>query len=175
MQPTDLLSPHVAAVEFVAGTVKAKRANKWTERSGLLTGQKLAEARRVCAVIEKIREIVGQPIYLTSGIRAGSGKSQHDHGQAADIQAWGMSPLDLIALIYQHRERMPHKLREVIAETTSANRSGLSAPMGDGLGGWVHVAILGETVFSTPDDKPWSTHTASDGQHYPAWSPREVA
>ena len=77
MQPTDLISPHVAAIEFVAGTVKAKRANKWAERSGLLTGQALAEAKRVCAVIEKIREIVGRPVYLTSGIRPGSGKSQH--------------------------------------------------------------------------------------------------
>ncbi len=170
MQPADLLSPHVAAVEFCAGTVKAKRANKWAERSPLLTGQALTEARRVCAVIEKIREIVGKPIYLTSGIRGGSGKSQHDHGQAADIQVWGMTPLALIALIYQHRERMPHKLREVIAETVHG-RDGLSAPMGDGLGGWVHVAILGEKVFAHPDSKPWSTHCASDGQSYPAWSP----
>lgn len=175
MQPTDKLSPHVAAIEFVAGTVKAKRANKWAERAHLLTSQRLTEARRVCAVIEKIREIVDQPIYITSGIRAGSGRSQHDHGQAADIQVWGMSPLDLMALVYQHRERMPFKLREVIAETTHADRAALSAPMGDGLGGWVHVAILGELVFSKPDDKPWSTHTASDGQHYPAWTPREVA
>lgn len=175
MQPTDKLSPHVAAVEFAAGTVKAKRANKWAERSHLLTGQKLAEARRVCAVIEKIREIVGKPIYITSGIRAGSGKSQHDHGQAADIQVWGMSPLDLMALVYQHRERMPHKLRECIAETTHADRAALSAPMGDGLGGWFHLSIIGETVFSTPDSKPWSTHTAADGGSYPAWSPREVA
>jgi len=170
MQPTDLLSPHVAAIEFVAGSVKAKRANKWAERHGLLTGQALAEARKVCAVIEKIREIVGRPIYLTSGIRAGSGKSQHDHGQAADIQVWGMSPLALIALIHQHRERMPHKLREVIAETVHG-RDGLSAPMGDGAGGWVHVAILGEKTFAHPDSKPWSTHAASDGQSYPAWSP----
>ena len=170
MQPTDLLSPHVAAIEFVAGTVKAKRANKWAERHGLLTGQALVEARKVCAVIEKIREIVGKPIYITSGIRAGSGRSQHDHGQAADIQVWGMSPLDLMALVYRHRERMPHKLREVIAETVHG-RDGLSAPMGDGLGGWVHLAILGEKVFAHPDSKPWSTHCASDGQSYPAWAP----
>jgi len=170
MQPTDLLSPHVAAIEFVAGSVKAKRANKWAERAPLLTGHALAEAKRVCAVIEKIREIVGRPIYLTSGIRAGGGKSQHDHGQAADIQVWGMSPLALIALIHQHRERMPHKLREVIAETVHG-RDGLSAPMGDGAGGWVHVAILGEKAFAYPDSKPWSTHAASDGQSYPAWSP----
>lgn len=171
MQPTDLLSPHVAAVEFCAGTVKAKRANKWSERHGLLTGQALTEARRVCAVIEKIREIVGRPVYLTSGIRAGSGRSQHDHGQAADIQVAGITPLDLIALVWQHRERMPHRLRQVIAETTHADRAGLSAPMGDGLGGWVHIAIYGERQFTTAPSKPWSTHCASDGQSYPAWAP----
>lgn len=169
MQPTDRLSPHVAAVEFCAGSVVAKRANKWAERAPLLTGQALVEARRVCEVVEVIRGIVGKPIYLTSGIRPGSG-SQHNAGQAADIQVWGMTPLELLALIWQHRERMPHRLRQVIAETVHG-RDGLSAPMGDGLGGWVHVAILGARSYATAASKPWATHTASDGDSYPEWRP----
>ncbi len=173
MQPTDRLSPHVAAVEFVAGTVKAKRANKWAERAGLLVGERLLEARRVCEVVEAVRELVGRPVYLTSGIRPGSG-SQHNAGQAADIQVWGMTPLELLALIWQHRERMPHQLRQVIAETTHADRSGLSAPMGDGLGGWVHVAILGARSYATAASKPWATHTASDGGSYPEWRPNNT-
>ena len=177
MQPTDKLAPHFVAVELVAQTEPGTdRDRKWAERSKLATPAILNALEALAGDLEVLRNIVGKPIRITSGLRPGSG-SQHNHGQAADIQIDGMSPRALIALIWQHRERMPNRLRQVIAETLSADADDLDKPMGKGSGRWVHVAIVGlpSTPYATAASKPWATHSASDGQHYPAWSPREAA
>jgi hypothetical protein len=177
MQPTDRISKHFAAVELIAQTEPGpERDRKWAQRSPLATPAVLNALEALAADLEVIRAIAGKPIRITSGLRPGSG-SQHNHGQAVDIQIDGMTPLALIALIWQHRERMPHRLRQVIAETLSADADGLDKPMGKGMGGWVHVAIVGlpSGPYAGAASKPWATHTAADGDGYPAWSPREVA
>lgn len=177
MQPTDKISPHFAAVELIAQTEPgADRDAKWAARLPLATPARLNALEALAGDLELIRAIVNKPIRITSGLRPGSG-SQHNHGQAADIQVDGMTPRALIALIWQHRERMPHRLRQVIAETLSADPDDLDQPMGKGSGRWVHVAILGlpGASYSTASGKPWSTHCASDGQSYPAWSPPGAA
>ena len=159
-------SPHISGSELVA-----------PGRESLLTDERARSLTLLAADLELIRELVGnKPIRITSGLRPGSG-SQHNHGQAVDIQIDGMTPRALIALIWQHRERMPHRLRQVIAETLSADPDDLDQPMGKGSGRWVHVAILGlpGASYSTASGKPWSTHCASDGQSYPAWSPPGAA
>jgi len=177
MQPTDKIAPHFAAVELIAQTEPgAERDAKWAARSKLVTPAIVNAMEALADNLEMLRAIAGKPIRITSGLRPGSG-SQHNHGQAADIQIDGMSPRALIALIWQHRERMPNRLRQVIAETLSADADGLDKPMGKGMGGWVHVAIVGlpSGPYATATSKPWATHTAADGGSYPAWSPREVA
>jgi len=173
MQPTDRLATHFAAVELVAQTEPGpERDAKWAARLSLATAPRTESLRAVASVLETLRGIVGKPIRITSGLRPGSG-SQHNHGQAVDIQIDGMAPLDLIALIWQHRERMPHRLRQVIAETLSADAADLARAMGKGSGRWVHVAILGlpGQSYTTATGTPWATH-ASNGKGYPAWSPR---
>lgn len=173
MQPTDKLAPHFAAVELIAQTEPgADRDAKWVTRSKLVTPATVNALEALADNLEMLRAIAGKPVRVTSGLRPGSG-SQHNHGQAADIQIDGMSPRALIALIWQHRERMPHRLRQVIAETLSADPDDLDQPMGKGSGRWVHVAIVGlsGTAYATAASKPWATHCASDGQSYPAWSP----
>lgn len=177
MQPTDKISAHFAAVELIAQTEPgADRDAKWTARLPLATPARLNALEALAADLETIRAIAGKPIRITSGLRARDPKkpdSQHNHGQAADIQIDGMTPLALIALIWQHRERMHSPLRQVIAETLSNDRADLDRPMGKGLGRWVHVAIVGLPggAYGTAASKPWATHAASDGQSYPAWSP----
>ena len=176
MQPTDKLAPHFAAVELVAQTEPGpERDRKWAERSKLLTPARETSLRAIAADLEVLRDIVGKPIRITSGLRpvlqSGAGsRSQHIEGQAADVQIDGMSPRALLALIWQHRERMPNRLRQVIAETLSADRADLDQPMAKGSGRWVHVAVFGPGAM-TEHSKPWATHSASDGSSYPAWSP----
>ena len=173
MQPTDKISPHFAAVELIAQTEPgADRDRKWAQRSPLATPAILNAMEALAGDLEVLRAIAGKPIRVTSGLRPGSG-SQHNHGQAVDIQIDGMSPRALIALIWQHRERLPHRLRQVIAETLSADPDDLYQPMGKGSGRWVHVAIVGlpSGPYAGAASKPWSTHCASDGQSYPAWAP----
>lgn len=178
MQPTDRLSPHIAAVEFVAGSRADQRGTKWADRLPLMTAERTAEARRLCAVLELVRELAGKPVWITSGIRPGIG-SQHCHGQAADIQIRGMSPRELIRLIWQHRERMPHKLRQVIAESLHTDPASLDRPMDEGSGVWVHVAILGAPGqrYATRTDAAWLASTAptSGKRVYAAWSPPGAA
>jgi hypothetical protein len=175
MQPTDRISKHFAAVELIAQTEPgAERDRKWAQRSPLATPAVLNALEALAADLEVVRGIVGKPIRITSGLRPGSG-SQHNHGQAADIQIDGMTPLALIALIWQHRERFPNRLRQIIAETLSADPDDLDKPMGKGSGRWVHFAILGLPghAYAAAAGTPWATHATNGG--YPAWSPREVA
>ena len=67
--------------------------------------------RHTAAGLERIRAIVGQPLFVTSGYRSpqinaligGSKNSQHCHGEAADITCPGLgSAMDLARLIEEH-------------------------------------------------------------------------
>jgi hypothetical protein len=168
VNPSDRLAPNFLAVELVAMTEPGpERDARWAVRSQLVTPPIAHELRRLAWVLQVIRNEVGGAVRITSGLRAGNGKSQHHHGQAADIQVDGVSPLALIALI--HRHRAPMKLRQVIAETTGDEAS-LSLPMGKGTGRWVHVAIMGETAYNRPSGDPWMTcHRVGGSDLYRAW------
>lgn len=99
---------------------------------------------RVAEVVEVLRVALGLPVRVTSGLRIGDGDSQHDHGQALDIQVDGRSPLFVAGVLHglSLAGALPHPLRQVISETTR-DLSGLAAPMARGGGGWVHVAVVG--------------------------------
>ncbi len=61
-------------------------------------------------LLDKIREEVNEPVYVTSGYRCekhneacgGKTKSQHMLGNAADIQVKGLTPKQLSVLIEEH-------------------------------------------------------------------------
>lgn len=139
------------------------KADRWD----LLTDERVGSLRRVAECLQVVRDHIGQPIRVTSGIRSGSGKSQHDHGQAADIQANAHTPDSLARIIWTLRGSMPHPLRQVIAETTRGP-NGLHHPMTPGSGGWVHVAIQGPGFG--PSRSPW-LQTADGGRSYATWRP----
>lgn len=170
--PLIRLSPHFAAVELVAMTEPGpERDRRWAERSKLLTPDRLLALEDLATDLEVIRAAaVGRSIRITSSLRSGDGSSQHHHGQAADIQIDGLSPLDLTEIIHHHRARM--NLRQVIAETTAKDPADLGRPMGQGSGRWVHVAIRGRNGqrFADAAGTSWATH-AEDGRGYPAWRP----
>jgi hypothetical protein len=84
----------------------------------------------------------------------------------------GANLLELIALVYEHREASPVPLRQVIAESLHADSASLSKPMAKGSGVWLHVAIaLDEWVRPSP--KPWATSCAPRGgrRQYVTWRP----
>jgi len=170
--PLIRLSAHFAVVELVAMSEPGpERDRRWAERSKLLTPDRLLALEDLATDLEVIRTAAGgRSVRITSGLRPGDGSSQHHHGQAADIQIDGLSPLDLIAVIYHHRARTT--LRQVIAETVSKDAADLTRPMGQGSGRWVHVAVRGRNGqrFAYTAGAPWATH-AEDGRGYPVWSP----
>jgi len=109
-----------------------------------LTPATRAALARLAQVLEAIRREVGQPLRVTSGYRHGD-PLQHGAGQAADIQADGLSPLYLLRLVRRmsNAGALPHPLRQVIAESLHGDEQSVSEPMGEGSGQWLHVAILG--------------------------------
>jgi hypothetical protein len=129
---------------------------------------------KMVAVAEWVRGLVGgRPVRITSGYRGPRRTgSQHDTGHALDLQVDGMSALELLALMYEHRASAPYPLRQVIAESMHADPASLSAPMRKGGGCWVHAAIATDE-WARPSSKPWATSCAprSGNRLYLAWSP----
>ena len=170
--PWVLLAPSFRAIELIAMTEAGpERDRRWVERSKLLTPDRLLALEDLAVDLETIRTAAGgRSVRITSGLRSGDGSSQHHHGQAADIQIDGLSPLDLIAVVYGVRDRL--HVRQVIAETTAKDPADLTRPMGQGSGRWVHVAVRGRNGqrFADTAGTPWATH-AEDGRGYPAWRP----
>jgi len=133
-------------------------------RIHLVTAANLAPLTRVAAALQVIRGLVrerhpGAVVHVTSGLRGGSGSSQHDTGHAADIRVDGVSPMFLFGLIAGHQARIGAAcggLRQVIAETTH-DASALDGPMAPGSGRWVHVAVMGVTgeKWTAPTRSPW--------------------
>jgi len=151
-------SAHIAGSELVA-----------PGRESLLTDERARSLTILAADLEIIREAAGgKPLRITSGLRpvigAGAGlRSQHVEGQAADIQIDGLTPRELVAIIYHHRARL--HARQVIAETRAGNAD-LAQPMVKAGGRWVHYAIMGPG-FS--DVQTWLT--SGDGKTYSRWAP----
>lgn len=151
-------SPHIAGSELVA-----------PGRESLLTDERSRSLTLLAADLEIIREATGgKPIRITSGLRpvigAGAGsRSQHVEGQAADIQIDGLTPRELLAIIYHHRARL--HVRQVIAETR-AGAADLAVPMAKGGGRWVHYAVMGPGFNDT---QTWLT--SGNGETYSRWTP----
>jgi hypothetical protein len=116
-----------------------------------LTDPARAELARVAACAEVIRAHVGKPIRVTSAFRAGDPR-QHGQGQAMDIQVDGMSPMELLRIVRELDT--PYPLRQVIAETVHGSRADLDAPMGEGSGRWLHIAVFGDG-FTRASTMPW--------------------
>lgn len=168
----DRVTPHLTWGELtVRDRVPGARLASLTEAGAIAL-------RRVAAVVEVIRaEAGGRPIRVTSGWRgpATHPGSQHEVGQAMDIQIDGMTPLDLARLIRTRRALMPHPLRQVIAETLALSSSALALPMGEGSGQWVHVAVLGVGAepWTRPTQSAWLRSWRVDGRA--TYAPMEAA
>lgn len=125
-----------------------------------LTPATRATLTRLADVLEVIRREVGQPLRVTSGYRHGD-SFQHGSGQAADIQADGLSPLYLLRLVRRlaNAGQLPHPLRQVIAESLHGDEASVSEPMGEGSGQWLHVAIMGTGAepFARAAGSAWMT------------------
>jgi hypothetical protein len=86
-------------------------------------------------ILEPLREKIDKPIVITSGYRCpelsvsigSSQKSQHCKGEAVDIEAFGMSTLNLAEMVINHFE-----FDQVILECYMK---------GDMNSGWVHVSL----------------------------------
>lgn len=165
------VSPHFRWREFVTGTpdrVAARRAG--------LAGDPAAQLgiRQVAEVLEGLRLIVAEPIWITSGYRGPTRTgSQHDTGHAVDIQVRSLSPIDLMRILWGWHDRSPHRLFQVIGETTSTDRRRLEQRMEEESGQWVHVG-LATGPWARASRTPWATSVAppqGEKRAYPAWRP----
>ena len=99
------LSPHFTLEEMEASDI----ARKYNICNKAPTGVIKNLGYLSTNLLEKIRELVGKPIYISSGYRCdrlnnrvgGSPVSQHRYGQAADISVKGISPTELYNKIKQ--------------------------------------------------------------------------
>jgi zinc D-Ala-D-Ala carboxypeptidase len=96
------------------------------------TETEVESLRALCtAVLDPLREVIGQPIKVNSGYRGpvlnqrikGATKSQHLNGQAADIQCPALSVLELFKTVI----RMKLPFDQVIYEVQGASK-------------WVHLS-----------------------------------
>lgn len=147
--PKTAITPHFTVYELVSGlstpsSTVADRDARWAARSKGLTLDVLVSLCALAQALEDVRALFGVPVYLTSGFRPGDPR-QHGAGQAADIQVYGFSPLEVARRIREHvaTSTVPLKFRQVIAETRDGD-SDLSKPMVERGGEWVHVAVLGK-------------------------------
>lgn len=149
------LAPHIGLAELV-DLGRSDRQHRWA----LLTPERLVSLTQLAGVLERLRAAVGsRPIRITSGLRErGARASQHEVGQAADIQIDGMSPIEVMTALADIEHELDVRLRQVIAESEHGE-AGLRQPMAAGSGRWVHVAILGPDYGST--SRAWLTWPGS--------------
>lgn len=96
------LSEHFTLDEMTLSETAAR--NGLDNTPGL---EALANLKKVAAVLEQIRALVGKPVAISSGYRSpavnkavgGSNTSAHVKGLAADINVPGMKPAALAAII----------------------------------------------------------------------------
>lgn len=123
-----------------------------------LTSSARASLVRLAEVLEVVRAEVDRPVRVTSAYRHGDPR-QHGQGQAADVQVDGLSPLELLAIVRRLHSagRLPHQLRQVIAESEHSGPSSVGRPMAAGSGVWLHLAIAGRKgePFADPTSGAW--------------------
>lgn len=100
--------------------------------------KELLNIRRTATLLQNIRDYIGLPVIVTSGYRCSElclaigskSTSQHAKGEAADIEALGMSNLELAKII-----RDNFIFDQLILEFYDPS---------DPEGGWVHVSVVEE-------------------------------
>lgn len=101
------LSDHFTLEEFCRSETAARRGLPNVPPRELLPAM-----QNTAAGLERVRALVGAPIHITSGYRSvpvnfaigGAVTSQHVKGEAADINAQGLSPRELARFIMAHAE-----------------------------------------------------------------------
>ena len=96
------LSDHFYLHEFTVSQEAVRRRLDNTPTPAVIENLK-----RLCDVLEQVRNVVGRPVVITSGYRSpevnaavgGAKNSQHVHGLAADIVVPGMTPLQVCQAI----------------------------------------------------------------------------
>jgi hypothetical protein len=96
------LSEHFTLEELVASQIAARRRIDNRPPPAIIEN-----LRRVAAVLEKVRALVGRPVTVSSGYRSpalnsaagGARESAHLQGLAADITVSGLAPKDLARAI----------------------------------------------------------------------------
>ena len=99
---SEQLSAHFSLSELTFSQTAVRRQLDNTPNQ-----QVLSNLKRLCAILEQIRKLVGAPIQISSGYRSpalnraigGSVNSAHCSGLAADISVPSMTPLALAKLI----------------------------------------------------------------------------
>lgn len=170
------LAPHFRMHEFVTGKSDQAIAARRAAVQASPTAQ--VALRELATVLEALRNVLGAPIHITSAARGArslrdSESSQHFTGHAADVQVRGMTPIDLLGLLYGWAEHSPIPLRQCIAETMSRSTEDLRRPMEEHSGRWVHIAIR-SGVWNRPASPAWATSVAppeGERRRYPAWTP----
>lgn len=93
------LSAHFALSEFLYSETAARMGREIRP-----TQVEIQNLTRLClTVLEPLREALGRPLIITSGLRpawlniaiGGSKTSAHMDGRAADLQVHGMAPIDV--------------------------------------------------------------------------------
>lgn len=134
------LTNHFTLEELVASQLAARR--RLDNRPG---PAELANLRRVAALLEQIRALVGGPLTVSSGYRSpavnaavgGARNSAHVLGLAADISAPGLAPRKLAALIRDSDIQFDQLILEfnswvhIGLSSDSARRQVLTARMSD--------------------------------------------
>jgi hypothetical protein len=110
------------------------------------TGTALLNLERLAELLEKVRDVLGKPIFINSGYRSpqvnkgvkGQLNSQHCFGCAADIKVNGLTPDQIIKKILASGIEFHQLIREFDS--------------------WVHISIP-----NTPTDKPRKKVLIIDG------------
>lgn len=132
-----MLSEHFSLDELVFSQTAARKGIDNTP-----TPEHFRNMRRLCALLEDVRDVVGTPVRVTSGYRCpdlnlaigGAKNSQHLTGCAADIKCAGVSTQEVIEIIIEADLPYDQLIQEYADSAT---------------GGWVHISVPND-----PQDKP---------------------
>lgn len=153
VEPDDRLSPHFTAREFA----KSATASRLGIDNRIPTTLH-AQASRTCEQLEKVRAILGVPMFLLSGWRCpqlnvavgGSPTSDHRHCRAVDFRAPGFgSPTQIVRRLEKALQDGELDFDQLILEFP--NR---------GEGAWVHIG------FRSNIENRKQILTKKDGQPY---------
>ena len=114
------LSPHFDLNEFTASETAARKRIDNTPTPAVVENLK-----RLCEVLEQVRNVLGRPVVITSGYRSpavnqavgGAATSQHCFGLAADITVTGMTPLQVCQAIQRSGIQFDQLIHEFEAWT----------------------------------------------------------